>query len=297
MLIFKGDKMKISNDDQMFLELYSDSEYEKPSVTVDAVIFRMIDKESGNYRKLPKKKLQVLLLKREYSPFKDCYAVPGTFIDLNNELSDTMKLCVKNKVGLKNYYYEQLFTFGDKQRDPRTRVLSVSYMLLTSKEEKVSNGEWFDIKLEEKEPKQKTFENGWNYEKEINLKLTNENSTLENTLKVKIQKRNLEQTKELEVTSSSLAFDHISLIYYALERLKNKLEYTDIAFNLLPKKFTLTELKNCYEEILGTKLLDANFRRKTASLVSPLNEYTEDQGHRPSQLFKHNPNWNQEKII
>ena len=72
------------------------------------------------------------------------------------------------------------------------------------------------------------------------------------------------------------------------QRLKNKLEYTDIIFNLLPEKFTLTELKNCYEEILGTKLLDANFRRKTAGLVVPLNEFTQDKGHRPSQLFKHN---------
>lgn len=291
------EEVKISSEDKKFLELYSDSEYEKPSVTVDAVIFRMIDKESKNYRKLPEKKLQVLLLNRKYSPFKDFYAVPGTFIDLNTNLATTMQLCVKNKVGIDNYYYEQLFTFGDKQRDPRTRVLSVSYMLLTSKEEKITNGEWFDINFEEKQTKQKILENGYNHEKEVYLTLSNYDTTLKNTIKVKVKKKNLEQSKEVDIISSSLAFDHIKLVYFALERLKNKLEYTDIAFNLLPKKFTLTELKNCYEEILGTKLLDANFRRKTSHLVSPLNEFTEDQGHRPSQLFKHNPNWNQDNLI
>ena len=88
-----------------------------------------------------------------------------------------------------------------------------------------------------------------------------------------------------------MAFDHIKIIYYALERLKNKLEYTDIVFNLLPEKFTLTELKNSYEVILGNNLLDANFRRKISNMVTPINEFTENKGHRPSQLFIHQPDW------
>ena len=78
----------------------------------------------------------------------------------------------------------------------------------------------------------------------------------------------------------------------ALERLKNKLEYTDIIFNLLPKEFTLTELKQCYEIILNEHLLDANFRRKTSKMVSPTNKYDSAKGHRTSQLFVHNPTWN-----
>ena len=79
------------------------------------------------------------------------------------------------------------------------------------------------------------------------------------------------------------------MIYFALERLKNKLEYTDIIFNLLPKEFTLTELKNSYEVILGEKLLDANFRRKTAKYVSPTNQYVTGKGHRSSRLYVHKP--------
>lgn len=283
--------MQTSIEDKKFLELYSDSEYQKPSVTVDAVILRMVDKETDNYRKLPEKKLQVYLTNRKYSPFIHHYAVIGTFIDLNNTLDETLDLCVKNKVSLNNYYKEQLFTFGDKQRDPRTRVLSVSYMLLTNKEEELANGQWFDISIENVNTKTEVLAEGYNVEKEIKITLSNEETTLENNLKLKLISKGIKMEKELEIISTDLAFDHIKIIYLALDRLKNKLEYTDIVFNLLPKKFTLTELKNCYEEILGTKLLDANFRRKTSDLVTPLNEFTSDKGHRPSQLFEHNPKW------
>ncbi|MBQ7307938.1 MAG: ADP-ribose pyrophosphatase, partial [Clostridia bacterium] len=75
----------MSNNDKEFLSLYSDSIYEKPSVTVDAVIFRIKTKKSENYRKLAQKKLQVFLSKRTYPPFKDYFGVIGTFIDLNYE--------------------------------------------------------------------------------------------------------------------------------------------------------------------------------------------------------------------
>ena len=127
--------------------------------------------------------------------------------------------------------------------------------------------------------------------------MTSGDTVLKNNLIVKSEKKGIERVSEVEVVNSDIAFDHIKIIYYALNRLKNKLEYTDIIFNLMKEKFTLTELKNSYEVILGERLLDANFRRKTASLVLPLNEYTQDKGHRPSQLFKHNPNWNKDNLI
>ena len=281
----------LTTEDEKFLELYSDSEYEKPSVTVDGVIFRIKSVQNKNYRKLPEKKLQVFLTKRSYPPFKEHFAVVGTFIDLKHELSDTMKLCVKNKVGLNNYYYEQLFTFGDKSRDPRTRVLSVSYMLLTNEEETLLNGEWFDVEANETSCQTNKIENGFEIVKTINLTLANQDNKIENVLQVSNKKVNLEETKLVEILKNNLAFDHIKIIYQALERLKNKLEYTDIIFNMMPKYFTLTELKQCYEVILGEHLLDANFRRKTAKMVTPTNQLDSAKGHRTSQLFVHNPNW------
>jgi 8-oxo-dGTP diphosphatase len=85
----------------------------------------------------------------------------------------------------------------------------------------------------------------------------------------------------------SLAFDHASILAYALERLRNKLEYTTVGFQLLPAKFTLSELQHVYEAILGRALDKRNFRRKLALLeiLVPLNEYRAS-GRRPAQLYR-----------
>jgi 8-oxo-dGTP diphosphatase len=85
----------------------------------------------------------------------------------------------------------------------------------------------------------------------------------------------------------SLAFDHASILDYALERLRNKLEYTTVGFQLLPQKFTLTELQEVYEAILGKELDKRNFRRKMSLLkiLKPLPEYRRG-GQRPAQLYR-----------
>jgi len=83
-----------------------------------------------------------------------------------------------------------------------------------------------------------------------------------------------------------LAFDHGKIVAYALERLRNKLEYTTVGFQLLAKKFTLAELQAVYEAILGKTIDKRNFRRKMALLkiLKPLKEWKET-GRKPAQLF------------
>jgi ADP-ribose pyrophosphatase YjhB (NUDIX family) len=85
----------------------------------------------------------------------------------------------------------------------------------------------------------------------------------------------------------ALAFDHDAVLNYALERLRNKLEYTTVGFQLLPEKFTLTELQEVYEAILGKKLDKRNFRRKMSLLkiLKSLPEYRRG-GQRPAQLYR-----------
>lgn len=84
-----------------------------------------------------------------------------------------------------------------------------------------------------------------------------------------------------------LAFDHRAILDYATERLRNKLEYTTVGFQLLPEKFTLSELQTVYEAILGRKLDKRNFRRKI-SLLRILKSLREWQrtGRKPAQLFR-----------
>jgi 8-oxo-dGTP diphosphatase len=84
-----------------------------------------------------------------------------------------------------------------------------------------------------------------------------------------------------------LAFDHRKILDYALERLRNKLEYTTVGFQLLPGKFTLTELQDVYEAILDKKLDKRNFRRKLALLkiLKPVPEYRRG-GQRPARLYR-----------
>ncbi|MDB5099091.1 MAG: hydrolase [Cyanobacteria bacterium RYN_339] len=84
-----------------------------------------------------------------------------------------------------------------------------------------------------------------------------------------------------------LAFDHASIVEYALTRLRFKLDYTSVGFQLLPKKFTLTELQAMYEVILARKLDKRNFRKKVLSMgiLEPLEETKMEGPHRPAKLY------------
>lgn len=85
-----------------------------------------------------------------------------------------------------------------------------------------------------------------------------------------------------------LAYDHAEVIKFAFERLKSKLTYTNIAFTLMPKRFTLTELQNLYEKILHKRLDRRNFRKKILSLriLLPVKEELRGLANRPAALYR-----------
>ena len=87
------------------------------------------------------------------------------------------------------------------------------------------------------------------------------------------------------LSEDSFGFDHYHIIQKALKRLRSKLDYSDIVFYLLPQEFTLTQIQNVYEAILGRKEQAANFRRKIADMVQETGRYTSDKGHRPAKIF------------
>lgn len=84
-----------------------------------------------------------------------------------------------------------------------------------------------------------------------------------------------------------LAFDHRKILDYALERLRNKMEYTTVGFQFMPLKFTLSELQTVYETILGKKLDKRNFRKKMDLLriLTPLREMRRT-GRKPARLYR-----------
>jgi 8-oxo-dGTP diphosphatase len=85
-----------------------------------------------------------------------------------------------------------------------------------------------------------------------------------------------------------LAFDHAEILSYALTRLRYKLEYTAVGFELLPETFTLTGLQTAYEIVLGERLDKRNFRRKilSAGVIEPTGDYHTGEG-RPAQLYRY----------
>jgi 8-oxo-dGTP diphosphatase len=85
-----------------------------------------------------------------------------------------------------------------------------------------------------------------------------------------------------------LAFDHAEIVALALARLQSKVRYQPIGFELLPQKFTLSDLQHLYEAILGTELDKRNFRKKALGfeLLVALNETQMSGRHRPAQLFR-----------
>ncbi len=87
------------------------------------------------------------------------------------------------------------------------------------------------------------------------------------------------------VSAEDLGFDHYRIIATALERLRSKITYSNLALYLMPEEFTLTQLQNVYETILGKKDQAANFRRKVIGMVQETGRTTGDKGHRPAQLY------------
>lgn len=282
-----------------FLAQYDPNRYEKPSVTVDMLIFTVADEMEENYRKLPEKVLKVLLIQRGDHPYIGHWALPGGFIGMKESLEEAAQRELKEETGIEDLYMEQLYTWGDVGRDPRMRVISTSYMALVDASklelhasDDADDAQWFTVKEHLVEETKTITEKGYQLKQTIKIELFQGEHRLQAVVEVlKTVDGKVPRIQRRLVESQGIAFDHGLIIHYAIERLRNKIEYSDIAFNLMPELFTLTQLQQVYEIILGTKLLKANFRRKIADKVIETDSYTRDAGHRPSKLYRFNPQW------
>ena len=206
------------------------NDYPRPSVTVDLVIFTIAEDD-----------LKVLLIRRGQEPFKGRWALPGGFVEIDESLERAAARELKEEVGVTNVYLEQLYTFGEPKRDPRGRVISVSYFALVDAERQrivassdAAEAQWRSV-----------------------------------------------------FDAPKLAFDHARILDTAVWRLRNKIEWTTVGYELLPKKFTLSELQRVYEIILQRPVDKRNFRKKILAQgqIIELNEFRSDVAHRPARLY------------
>jgi len=208
-------------------------------VAVDVVLFSYIEKT-----------LNVLLIKRNIEPSKGKLTIPGVLLG-ENENAETAAIRALNdkaSINLTIDYIEQLYTFTSLNRDPRERVISISYFGLID-----SNN-------------LKKFSNI--YGDEVNWI----------------------DVSTLQTLQTKLGFDHNLIFNIALKRLRTKLRYEPIGFELLPDYFTLTELYDVYCTILDVKLDRRNFSRKINSygLLNETQYKTKGHVGRRSKLYEFN---------
>ena len=203
------------------------------SVAVDLLVFT-----------IEEDRLKILTIRRQYPPFEGQRALPGVFVRDDETLDQAAQRGLREETGLEDIYFEQLYTWGAPDRDPRRRVISVSYLALV------------DAK------RLRGFGPG--------LRTTG---------------AELADVQEL-LSAEDLAFDHRQIIACGRERLAGKVEYTPIAFSLVPEEFTLPQLQRVYELLLGKPLYKANFRKKIAPLVEETDRSTSGDAHRPSKFYR-----------
>lgn len=207
--------------------------YARPALTVDCAVFGLDDQD-----------LKVVLIQRDLEPFAGRWALPGGFVRVDESLEEAARRELQEETGLSRVYLEQLYTFGEVRRDPRERVVTVTYYALVNiRDHRVQaatdarNAAWFPV-----------------------------------------------------TDTPTLAFDHAKILRVALERLKGKVRYQPIGFELLPAKFTLSQLQHLYETILERPLDKRNFRRKALAMgfLEETDEIEQDVAHRAARLYRFN---------
>lgn len=211
-------------------------------VTVDIALFSIIDNELG-----------VMLIKRAEEPYKDCWALPGGFIDVgtDEDAFEAAKRELEEETKLKNIYLEQLYTFTSRGRDPRE--------LIANKPCRIFSIAHFAI--------------------------------IDHTSVKAIAGSDAKEVKWFKISKlPKMSFDHGQIIDTAVNRIRNKINYTNIGFELVPAEFTIPELREVFEKVLGRELNPTNFRTKLLKL-----DVLEDTGQKkiegrgqPAPIYKLN---------
>jgi len=201
-----------------------------PAVATDVLIFSVLEG-----------KLCVLLIQIGSGPYKGKWALPGGLVEMKETLDEAALRILEEKAGVRGVYLEQLYTFGDVDRDVRGRSVSVAYFALV-------NGDHYN-------PRTTDYYAGIGWKDVRRL--------------------------------PAMAFDHKKVVEFGVKRLASKLAYSNIAYALLPREFTLSDLQSVYEVILGRTLDKRNFRKKIqeVKLVKETGSMRRTGANRPAKLY------------
>lgn len=302
---------EMSDEEKEFLAGYDLTKYDRPSVAADVVVFSVMkDDECEDARRLQEKKLKILLIRRGGFPYKGSWAMPGGFCRKGEDVIDSARRELCEETGIDDAYVKLVGVYGEPGRDPRGWVISSTYMALMNARacrlkagDDAQDARWFTVELTDVSTEATevsgTGEENVKNEVEASHKVQNGKKY---RLVLKNADSDIKLTAVLRRTDMSscgrssdsyyieecegLAFDHARIITEAVLGLREDVRRDmELAFDLLPERFTLTELQNVYEQIWDMELTTPNFRRKIAEYVEETDAYQAGERYRPAKLF------------
>jgi 8-oxo-dGTP diphosphatase len=203
--------------------------------------------------------LWTLLIRRQEHPARGRWALPGGFVAPRESLEQTATRVLRAEAGVEGVFLEQLYTFGSPARDPRMRVLTVAYYALVDRR----RFEAFDSASRPTAPAR--IHVPWEGETGGPVELSDGSGG-----------------------ALELAFDHADIVGMVVKRMRGKLGYTPIGFQLLPASFTLRQLLEVHETVLGCALNKDSFRRRMlqSGELEATGERQEAVEHRPAELYR-----------
>ena len=194
------------------------------------------------------------LVRRVREPYRGSWALPGGPLTASESLEDAARRNLADTTGLDPAYLEQLYAFGGLRRANRPdsgsqRVVSIVY--------------WALVRADETE---------------FGTRLSEERDNVA-----------WHPAEPSHGGPAELAFDHREIVDYALWRLRNKIEYAQVAYHFLGEMFTLAQLREVHEAVLGRTLDPANFRRQLKGTpdLEATEHYLEGGRHRPPRLYRY----------
>ncbi|GJE62205.1 NUDIX hydrolase [Methylobacterium trifolii] len=235
-----------------FLSTYDPAAYERPALAVDLVLMGVRDGRPG-----------ALLLKRTEHPHAGRWALPGGFVGLDETLDAAAERILRDKAGIARAHLEQLYTFGAVERDPRMRIVSVAYLALLP---------------------ERAFSEALDGMPELSPAVIAVSWAGEAGGPVAA----LSTGRRAGGEPLGLAFDHADILALAILRLRGKLDYSDVGFALLPEQFTLRQLQDVHEAILGKALNKPAFRRRMLDRgwLEPTGSREGGTSFRPAELYR-----------